>query len=329
MIIVTGAAGFIGSVLAAELNKAGYENLILVDRLRDGHKWKNLRGVVFSEYIHADDLFEPGVIEDLSEVEAIFHMGACSSTTETNVDYLMSNNVEFSKALFQWATQAKVPFIYASSAATYGEGELGYDDDHSKINQLRPMNAYGWSKQVFDQWALKQTETPPRWFGLKFFNVFGPNESHKGDMRSLVNKAYEQINSKGSVKLFKSHKEGFAHGEQLRDFVYVVDVVRAMLSMWKLESVNSSNNGIYNMGTGQERSFKDLVEASFKALNKPSSIEFIDMPEAIRGQYQYFTKAKMNKFYELIPSFKFMTLEDAVSDYICKYLHKNSKGYAD
>ena len=329
MIIVTGAAGFIGSVLAAELNRAGYTNLILVDRLRDGFKWKNLRGVQFSEYIHADDLFEPGVIEDLSEVEAIFHMGACSSTTERNVDYLMSNNVEFSKALFQWATQAKVPFIYASSAATYGDGELGYDDDHAKIDQLRPMNAYGWSKQVFDQWALRQTETPDKWYGLKFFNVFGPNESHKGDMRSLVNKAYEQITTKDSVKLFKSHKEGFAHGEQLRDFVYVVDVVRAMLALWKLDSGAKESNGIYNMGTGQERSFKALVEASFKALNKPASIEFIDMPEAIRSQYQYFTKANMNKFYQLIPDFKFMSLEEAVSDYICKYLHKNSRGYAD
>lgn len=328
MIIVTGAAGFIGSVLAAELNKAGHKNLILVDRLRSGEKWRNLRGIHFSEYIHADDLFEPGVIEDLADVEAIFHMGACSSTTERNVDYLMSNNVEFSKALFQWATQADIPFIYASSAATYGDGAQGYDDDHAKIDSLRPLNAYGWSKQVFDQWVLTQTSTPPVWYGLKFFNVFGPNESHKAEMRSLVNKAYEQIIETGTVKLFRSHRDDFKDGEQLRDFVYVIDVVRAMLEMWQLSSPPSAS-GIYNMGTGKERSFKDLVLATFKALNKEPSIEFIDMPLAIRHQYQYFTQAKMNKFFSLLPAFKFSSLESSVSDYICKYLQNNCKGYAD
>lgn len=326
MILVTGAAGFIGSVLAEQLNRSGFNDLILVDRLGSDERWKNIRGVKFSEFIHADDLFEPGVIEDLSEVKAIFHMGACSSTTETNVDYLMSNNVEFSKALFQWATQAQIPFIYASSAATYGNGEHGYNDTHEDINQLRPLNPYGWSKQVFDQWILKQEQTPPLWYGLKFFNVFGPNETHKEEMRSLVNKAFHQINENGKVKLFKSHKDGFKDGEQLRDFIYVVDVVKAMLEMWQLGDQGKS--GLYNMGTGQERSFKDLVLATFKAMNKDPSIEYIDMPISIRNQYQYFTKANMAKFKELLPSFKFTSLEEAVSDYILSYLNKGTS-YSD
>lgn len=326
MILVTGAAGFIGSVLATELNRAGFENLILVDRLRDGSKWRNLRGVRFREYIHADDLFEPGVVDELSEVQAIFHMGACSSTTERNVDYLMSNNVEFSKALFQWATQANIPFIYASSAATYGDGEQGYDDNHEQVDALRPLNAYGWSKQVFDQWVLRQENTPPQWYGVKFFNVFGPNESHKGDMRSLVHKAFGQINETGKVRLFKSHREGFKDGEQLRDFVYVVDVVKAMLALWELGSAGTP--GLYNMGTGQERSFKDLVLATFKAMGKEPAIEYIDMPESIRGQYQYFTQAKMDKLSQILPNFRFHTLESAVLDYVSKYL-ASGKGYAD
>lgn len=326
MILVTGAAGFIGSVLAEQLNRSGFNDLILVDRLGSDERWKNIRGVKFAEFIHADDLFEPGVIEDLSEVKAIFHMGACSSTTETNVDYLMSNNVEFSKALFQWATQAQIPFIYASSAATYGNGEHGYNDSHEDINQLRPLNPYGWSKQVFDQWILKQEQTPPLWYGLKFFNVFGPNETHKEEMRSLVNKAFHQINENGKVKLFKSHKDGFKDGEQLRDFIYVVDVVKAMLEMWQLGDQGKS--GLYNMGTGQERSFKDLVLATFKAMNKDPSIEYIDMPISIRNQYQYFTKANMAKFMELLPSFKFTSLEEAVSDYILSYLNKGTS-YSD
>lgn len=326
MIIVTGAAGFIGSVLATELNRAGHDDLVLVDRLRDGEKWRNLRGVKFREYIHADDLFEPGVIDELGEVQAIFHMGACSSTTERNVDYLMSNNVEFSKALFQWATQAGIPFIYASSAATYGDGLNGYDDDHDSIDKLRPLNAYGWSKQVFDQWVLKQKNTPPKWYGVKFFNVFGPNENHKDDMRSLVSKAYEQILETGSVRLFKSHRNDYNDGEQLRDFVYVVDVVKAMLAMWQLGL--DGNSGLYNMGTGQERSFKDLVTATFKAMGKEPSIDYIDMPESIRHQYQYYTRASMLKFVNLIPTFKFHTLESAVADYVKNYL-VNNKYYAD
>ncbi len=326
MILVTGAAGFIGSVLAAQLNRAGFNDLILVDRLRDGHKWRNLRGVHFTEYIHADDLFEAGVIEELSEVKAIFHMGACSATTERNVDYLMSNNVEFSKALFQWATQAQIPFIYASSAATYGDGEQGYSDDHEGIDKLRALNAYGWSKQVFDQWALAQSATPPQWFGLKFFNVFGPNEDHKEDMRSLVHKAHEQIQNTGKVRLFKSHRADFEDGQQLRDFVYVLDVVKAMLELW--QHGRGDANGIYNMGTGQARSFKDLVQATFAAMGRPANIEYIDMPESIRHQYQYYTCADMTKFKQLLPNFTFQQLEDAVADYVTNYLAQG-RGYAD
>jgi ADP-L-glycero-D-manno-heptose 6-epimerase len=327
MILVTGAAGFIGSVLATELNRLGHHDLVLVDRLRDGEKWRNLRGVRFSEYIHADDLFGPGVIEELGDIQAIFHMGACSSTTERNVDYLMSNNVEFSKALFQWATQAKIPFIYASSAATYGDGKNGYSDEHDQVDSLRPLNAYGWSKQVFDQWALAQQNTPSFWYGLKFFNVFGPNEAHKEDMRSLVHKAHEQILNDGFVRLFRSHRSEYADGEQLRDFVYVVDVVRAMLEMWQLGA--QGKDGLYNMGTGQARTFKDLVSATFVAMGKDIKIDYIDMPLSIRDQYQYYTCAQMDKLAKLCPNFKFHTLEEAVKDYVEKYLAPNRVGYAD
>lgn len=320
MILLTGGAGFIGSVLLKELNKIGREDIVVVDRLRDTSKWKNLSQSKFVEYIHANEFLTETYTDLHREISFIFHIGACSSTTETNMDYLMVNNVDYSKSLYLLALERGIPFIYASSAATYGDGELGYDDDHKKIPQLRPMNPYGYSKQLFDEWVLKQKEQPPLWIGLKYFNVFGPNEYHKEDMRSLVHKAYGQVLETGKVKLFKSHRDGFKDGEQLRDFIYVKDVVRAMIEMMKCQK----GSGIYNLGTGTERSFKDLVSATFKGMGKPENIEYIDMPMSIRNQYQYFTKAEMHKFHQLLPSFKFTKLEDAVIDYVQNYLmHEN------
>ncbi len=325
MILVTGAAGFIGSVLARELNKLDRTDLILVDRLGSDDKWKNLRNVQFDEFIHADDLFQPGMEDLIDMVDFIFHIGACSSTTERDVDFLMDNNINYSKSLWALAVQKQIPMIYASSAATYGDGNLGYSDDHEKTDELKPLNAYGWSKQVFDQWVLKRTKTPPKWFGLKFFNVYGPNEYHKDDMRSLVHKGFGQINETSKVKLFKSHKEGFKDGEQLRDFIYVKDVCRAMIEMCLDEG--KAENGIYNLGTGTARSFKDLAIATFKAMGKEECIEYFDMPEAIRGQYQYYTQAEMNKFQKNFPNFKFSSLEEGVTDYVQNHLMKEDPFY--
>ncbi|MDD0853507.1 ADP-glyceromanno-heptose 6-epimerase [Halobacteriovorax sp. GB3] len=320
MILVTGGAGFIGSLLIKELNDSGRQDIVVVDRLREGQKWLNLRDVKFDEFIHADELFDGSNDEVLQDVTAIFHMGACSATTERDVDYLMRNNVLYSQNLFHLALQKNIPFIYASSAATYGAGEQGYNDDLEKIKDLKPLNPYGWSKQLFDEWVLRQKEKPTHWFGVKFFNVYGPNEAHKDNMRSLVHKAYGQILETGKVKLFKSHKEGFKDGEQLRDFVYGRDVARALVKM--MDKKLCSSSGIYNMGTGRARSFLDLMKATFKAMGKEENIEFIDMPMSIRNQYQYFTEANMEKFSKLLPDFKWSSVEDGVEDYVKNYLMK-------
>lgn len=319
MILVTGGAGFIGSVLVKELNKIGRTDIIIIDRLRDTLKWKNLRGLKFDRFIHAEDIFEA----DLDDLDGIFHMGACSATTELDMDFLFDNNVEYSQMLFDVATNLNIPFIYASSAATYGDGELGYSDDHAKIDSYIPLNRYGYSKSFFDQWVLRQEEKPELWFGLKFFNVYGPNEYHKGSMRSMVNKSYEQILEFEGVKLFKSHKDGFEDGEQLRDFVYGVDVARAMVKMFTEGTPDKS--AIYNMGTGTARSFKDLSLACFKAMGMEPKIEYVPMPKELRGQYQYYTKADMTKFNEAFPGFTFMNLEEGVTDYVTNYLKSSNQ----
>lgn len=325
MILVTGGAGFIGSVLVKELNNKGYTDILIVDRLETDEKWKNLRKLKYTDYIHADILFEDE--EDIfwKELDCIYHMGACSSTTERDVDYLWANNVLYSRELFYKARELDIPFVYASSAATYGDGEQGYSDSHDSIESLIPLNPYGYSKQVFDQWALNQERKPNFWYGLKFFNVFGPNEYHKGEMRSLVHKGFGQIQEKGQVKLFKSHRPDYKDGEQLRDFVYVKDVVKAAIALG--ESKQAELSGIYNMGTGKCRSFLDLIKATFKSMDKPENIEFIDMPESIRNQYQYYTQAEMDKFLKAIPGFEFSSLEDAVEDYVKNHLLKEDPFY--
>lgn len=322
MILVTGGAGFIGSVLAKTLNLLGHTDLVIVDKLEDSTKWKNLRGVKYIDYIHADELFSGEYDDLIAETDLIFHMGACSSTTEKNMDFLMKNNVAYSQALFRFAATKNIPFIYASSAATYGDGEQGYSDDHVGLFELMPMNPYGYSKQLFDEWVLKEDKKPDHWFGFKFFNVFGPNEYHKEDMRSLVHKAFEQISSDASVKLFKSHRPDFKDGQQLRDFVYVKDVVRVMIEL--ADPDKSEFSGIYNLGTGKARSFLDLINATYKAMDKAPKIEFIDMPEAIRGQYQYYTQAEMGKLLTAIPGFEFCSLEEGVKDYVQNHLMKSN-----
>ena len=320
MILITGGAGFIGSVLAKQLNQLGHTDLVIVDKLEDSIKWKNLRGIKYLEYIHADELFGGDYDDLIAETDLIFHMGACSATTEKNMDFLMKNNVAYTQALWRFAATKNIPFIYASSAATYGDGELGYSDDHGMIPKLMPLNPYGYSKQLVDEWVLKEEQKPDHWFGLKFFNVYGPNEYHKDDMKSLVCKAHEQIKSNGKVKLFKSHRPDFKDGEQLRDFIYVKDVVRAMIELADPDKAEFS--GIYNLGAGKARSFHDLVKATFSAMSVPVNIEFIDMPESIRHQYQYYTQADVSKLMKAIPEFQFTSLEDGVRDYVQNYLMK-------
>jgi len=321
MKLVTGGAGFIGSVLVKELNLQGHSDIWIVDRLEKDEKWRNLQGLNYVDYIHADELFSLG--EDFWEtITEIYHMGAISATTEKDVDKLWENNVRYSQELIGIATQKGIPIAFASSAATYGAGESGYSDAHEAVGGFRPMNPYGFSKQYVDKWILSIEEKPEYWFSLKFFNVFGPNEYHKGDMRSLVHKGFEQIQANAEVKLFKSHKDGYADGGQLRDFVYVKDVVQGMVLLMKHKIPGSS--GIYNMGTGVARSFDDLIKATFKAMSKPERIDYIPMPEHLRDQYQYYTKAEMDKFSQVFPEFKFTGLEAAVEDYVQEHLLKTN-----
>lgn len=316
MIVVTGGAGFIGSAFVWKLNQEGIDDIIIVDRLGTKDKWKNLVNRRFAEFIHKDD-FLPMVYADRVpfDITAIIHMGACSSTTERDADYLWQNNYIYTRNLAQWAIKKGVRFIYASSAATYGDGSRGFSDDHDKIASLQPINMYGYSKQVFDLWALKNS-LEGKVAGIKFFNVFGPNEYHKEDMTSVIFKAFGQIKETGKVRLFKSYKPEYSDGGQLRDFVYVKDCVNVM--WWLLQ--HPAANGIFNLGTGKSRSWNDLIEAVFAALGIKPNIEYIPMPEGLRNQYQYFTEAKMDKLRESDCPVAFSSLEDSVGDYVVNYL---------
>lgn len=315
MIVITGAAGFIGSCLISKLNQEGYTDLILVDDFSNEKKKPNYINKQYVSLIERKQ-FLSWFKEHAKEVSFVFHIGAKTDTAEFNVELLNELNLNYTKTIWQICTENTIPLIYASSAATYGLGEFGYDDDEHKIHLLKPLNPYGESKNDFDKWAIAQPSAPPRWAGFKFFNVYGPNEYHKGRMASVIFHSFNQINATGMVKLFRSHHPKYTDGGQLRDFVYVKDVVNVLFFTFK----EKIKNGIYNLGSGKARQFLDLAKATFKALGKEPHIEFIDTPIDIRDKYQYFTEANMAKLNAQGYTTPFTSLEDGVEDYVKKYL---------
>lgn len=315
MIVITGAAGFIGSYLVGKLNQAGYTDLILVDRFDEPSKDINLFNKKYRKFIDRDKFFK-WLIANASEVEFIFHLGARTDTVGQEPELYQQLNLIYSQRLWNICSEIQVPFLYASSAATYGNGESGFSDSHSNVTNLRPLNLYGWSKHDFDVWALKQVRTPPFWTGLKFFNVYGPNEYHKGRMASVVLHAYQTISKNGSMKLFRSHHKDYKDGEQSRDFIFVEDIAEVM--MYFLH--NQESSGIYNVGTGKARSFLDLTKAVFNSINIRPQISFIDTPVDLRGRYQYFTEAEIQKLRDVGYVREFTSLEEGVDIYVGKYL---------
>ena len=315
MIIVTGAAGFIGSVLVGKLNSLDKSNLILVDDFSNVEKNKNLYDKQFTQQIDRSEFIE-WFMKNAESVSEFYHIGARTDTTEFNVEIFNELNLNYTKDLWNICAENSIPFVYASSAATYGMGEFGFEDNHDIIDDLVPLNPYGESKNDFDKWALKQKSHPPFWAGFKFFNVYGPNEFHKSRMASVIFHAVNQISVTNGMKLFKSHNPKYKDGEQLRDFVYVKDVVEVLAFM--MESKKQS--GIYNLGSGKARTFKDLVEATFSAMNIKSNISYIATPIDIRDKYQYFTEADMQKLKNVGYKKSFTNLEDGVKDYVQNYL---------
>lgn len=316
-ILVTGGAGFIGSALIWALNQRNIENIWVADYLQKGDKFKNLVPLRFDDYWEADTLLE--MVDQksklLEEVTTVFHLGACSSTTENDCRYLIQNNYAFTKALAHWSAEGNKRFVYASSAATYGDGDQGMDDRDPRISRLRPLNMYAYSKQRFDLYAQRRGLLE-KIVGLKYFNVFGPNEYHKGDMRSVVHKAFEQITQTGQVKLFKSYKPEYKDGEQQRDFLYVKDAVAMTLHL----AENTPAVGLFNLGSGQAHTWVELITAIFKALDKPLNIQFIDMPESLRAKYQYYTCADISKLHSTGFESSTTPLPKAVEDYVQNYL---------
>ena len=319
MIVVTGAAGFIGSCLVSKLNQEGFNDIIVVDHFGDPEKQKNLEAKQIKAYVERAEFIEWLDVQQ-DRVEFIFHLGARTDTAEFDYDLLEALNTEYSKQVWQKCIDYQIPLVYASSAATYGLGELGYADSHDIIPNLKPLNPYGESKNEFDKWVLKQEKTPFFWAGLKFFNVYGPNEYHKGRMASVIMHAFKQISATGQMKLFRSHHPDFKDGEQMRDFVYVKDVVEVCYFLMH----HRNDPSIYNLGSGQARTFLDLVKATFRAMDKEESISFIDTPADIRDKYQYFTEAKMDKLKQIGFTKPFTSLEAGVSDYVQHYLQEGS-----
>lgn len=318
MIVVTGAAGFIGSCIVKELNKHGRNDIIIVDELGSDEKWKNLVTLKYMDYEHKTDFLQLLQTNKIKDVDLIIHMGACSSTTEKNAEYLMQNNFKYSKKLYDWCIENKCRMIYASSAATYGNGSQGYTDDETKIDLLKPYNMYGYSKKIFDQYVLSSNKRTAQTIGLKLFNVYGPNEYHKGPMASVIFHTFNQIKKHGKSKLFKSYKKEYADGEQKRDFVYVKDCVSVVMFFVN----NPQLNGIFNVGTGKARTFYDLAKAVFSALSLEPNIEFIDMPDGLKEKYQYYTQADIKKLRSAGYDKAFYSLEDGVKDYVQNYLNK-------
>ncbi len=319
MIIITGAAGFIGSCLIQQLNHKGIEDLILVDDFSQTRKIENYNHKKYNSKIDRALFLEWFKTNALS-IKYVVHIGAKTDTTLFDIATFDALNLNYTKSIWKICTQHQIPLIYASSAATYGLGEFGYKDDAAIVPQLKPLNPYGDSKNDFDKWAIQQTECPPNWYGLKFFNVYGPNEYHKGRMASVIFHAFNQIQSNGSVKLFKSHRADYKDGGQLRDFVYVKDVIAVIDYLFH----NKVNSGLYNLGSGHARSFNDLALNTFKALGKTPSIEFIDTPSDIRDKYQYFTEADMQKLIASGYSKPFYSLEAGIEDYVKNYLLPNT-----
>lgn len=315
MIIVTGAAGFIGSCLVTKLNSLGITELILVDNFTNSEKNKNLQEKLFKMKIERSNFLD-WFKNNTDKITEVYHLGARTDTTEFDITIFDKLNLSYSKSLWAICTDNKIPFIYASSAATYGLGEFGFEDNHYVVDKLSPLNPYGISKNDFDKWALKQERTPPFWAGFKFFNVYGPNEFHKGRMASVVYHAVNQIRKEGEVRLFKSHNIEYLHGEQLRDFIYVKDVVDVLIIMMN----KKKHNGLYNLGTGKARTFNDLVEIIFNIMNLKSNISYIDTPKDIRDKYQYFTQANMSKLRGVGYKSAFIDLEDGVYDYLKHYM---------
>lgn len=313
MIILTGGAGFIGSCFLATLNSAGRKDVLIVDSLGTGSKWKNLVGRLYIDIVSKEDFREMMAVGGFEDsIDAVVHLGACSSTTETDADYLYDNNYQYSVDVAEFAMEHQARFIYASSAATYGDGSRGYSDE---TEDLRPLNMYGYSKHLFDQW-IRREGLQTSCAGLKFFNVFGPNEYHKGSMASLVSKAVGQIQRTGHVELFKSTDPSFLDGGQMRDFIYVKDVCRVMMQLLEQSNIN----GILNLGTGVARSWNDLMTAVFRALQQPVDIRYVDMPPELAKQYQNYTQADMSTMLSLMPDVTFGALEDTVADYVTGHL---------
>jgi len=316
MIVITGGAGFIGSALVWGLNAQGRDDLILVDELDEGQKWRNLVPLSYHDYYDKAeflDLITGGGLP--YDIEVCFHMGACSDTTEQDTHYLMENNYKYSQKLAGWCLEEGIRFIYASSAATYGDGNQGYSDSEENLDKLRPLNMYGYSKHLFDLWTKKAGHLD-KFVGLKYFNVFGPNEYHKGDMRSMVLKGYHQIRKTGSLQLFKSYRDAYAHGEQQRDFIYIKDVVDLTLRFMDRDDIF----GLFNIGTGRPRTWNALARALFSAMKTDPAIEYIEMPDHLRGNYQYFTKADTSKLESVGMGYDYTSLEAAVTEYVRKYL---------
>lgn len=321
MYIITGGAGFIGSVIADEINREFPDNAVVIsDYMEENDKWKNLNGRILKNIINPNDLHD-FLNDNKKGVTAVIHMGAISATTETDVEKIAHENIRTTLRLFNWCTRHDKPFIYASSAATFGDGKNGFDDvDNTEyLDALRPLNAYGFSKAMVDKAIVRETYKPRQWVGLKFFNVYGPNEYHKGGQASVVYHTFNQIQKSGEMKLFKSHNPDYTDGGQMRDFVYVKDIARAVV--WFLK--NTDVSGIFNMGSGKARTFKDLAEATFGAMNKKINISYVDTPEHIRKHYQYYTQANMKKFASVAPDFKFTNLEEGVIDYVQNHLLKD------